>query len=264
MHAAPTLRVRLLGGLDLRLGEAPLPPLDSGRAESLLAYLLLHRDAPQPRQRLAFLLWPDSTEPQARTNLRHVLHTLRRALPDADRFLDVGAAHAAVAARRAAAGSTSPPSRQALADGRPATAAVEPYAGDLLEGSYDEWLLEERERLRELYLDALERLAALLDERGERGGGDPLRRAAPAARPAARGDLPAADARSTTRAATARGRCAPTTRARRRSSASWASSRRRPTREAYEALLPSPRPRRRPPRRAGAPRSSGGRPSGRG
>src|SRR5262245_10639281 len=56
---------------------------------SLLVYLLLHRDAPQPRQRLAFRLWPDSTEPQALTNLRKVLHGLRRALPDADRFLDV-------------------------------------------------------------------------------------------------------------------------------------------------------------------------------
>src|SRR5574341_343449 len=71
----PALRVRLLGELDLRLGDAPLPRLDSARAESLLAYLLLHREAPQPRQRLAFLLWPDSTEPQARTNLRHLLHT---------------------------------------------------------------------------------------------------------------------------------------------------------------------------------------------
>ena len=90
MPAAPTLRVRLLGGLDLRLGDAQVPPLDSGRAESLLAYLLLHRDAAQPRQRLAFLLWPDSSEPQARTNLRHVLHNLRRALPDADRLSDVG------------------------------------------------------------------------------------------------------------------------------------------------------------------------------
>jgi DNA-binding SARP family transcriptional activator len=84
------LRVRLLGGVDLRLGDEPLPPLDSARVESLLAYLLLHRDAPQPRQRLAFLLWPDSTEAQARTNLRKVLHNLRRALPDADRFIDVG------------------------------------------------------------------------------------------------------------------------------------------------------------------------------
>src|SRR5437764_13810639 len=86
---APPLRIPLLGALDLRLGEAPLPPLDSARAESLLAYLVLHRQAPQPRQRLAFLLWPDSTEPQARTNLRHVLHNLRRTLPDLVRFLDV-------------------------------------------------------------------------------------------------------------------------------------------------------------------------------
>src|SRR5690348_8569648 len=65
---APTLAIRLFGALDLRLGEVALPPLDSARAESLLAYLLLHREAPQARQRLAFLLWPDSTEAQARTN----------------------------------------------------------------------------------------------------------------------------------------------------------------------------------------------------
>src|SRR5712692_11658871 len=86
---APTLRIRLLGELDLRSDGVPLPPLESARAGSLLAYLLLHRAAPQPRQHLAFLLWPDSTEPQARTNLRHVLHNLRRALPERDRFLDV-------------------------------------------------------------------------------------------------------------------------------------------------------------------------------
>ena len=86
---APALQIRILGNLELRSGEAPLPPLESARAVSLLGYLLVHREAAQPRQRLAFLLWPDSTEAQARTNLRHVLHTLRRALPDADRFLEV-------------------------------------------------------------------------------------------------------------------------------------------------------------------------------
>src|SRR5262245_15777433 len=85
----PTLCIRLLGALDLRYRGTSLPALESARAESLLAYLLLHRDAPQPRQRLAFLLWPDSTEQQARTNLRHVLHTLRHALPTCERFLDV-------------------------------------------------------------------------------------------------------------------------------------------------------------------------------
>ena len=89
MDAEP-LRARLLGTMDLRVGGRQLPPLDSARAESLLAYLLLHRDAAQPRQRVAFLLWPDSTERQAHTNLRTVLHTLRRALPDADRLIDIG------------------------------------------------------------------------------------------------------------------------------------------------------------------------------
>jgi DNA-binding SARP family transcriptional activator len=165
MPATPTLRVRLLGGLDLRLGEERLAPLDSGRAESLLAYLLLHREAAQPRQRLAFLLWPDSTEPQARTNLRHVLHTLRRAVPDADRLIDAGP--------RTLQWRADAPLwldvavfEQALAEGR-LEAAVEAYSGDLLEGSYDDWLLEERERLRDLHLDALERLARRLDERGE-------------------------------------------------------------------------------------------------
>ena len=76
--AGAALEIRLLGELDIRRDGHPLPPLDSARAESLLAYLLVHRDAPQPRQRLAFLLWPDSSEPQARTNLRHVLHFLAR------------------------------------------------------------------------------------------------------------------------------------------------------------------------------------------
>src|SRR4029077_1111117 len=55
-----------------------------------LGYLLHHHDAPQPRQRLAFLLWPCSTERQAQTNLRKVLHTLRRALPGADGLIEVG------------------------------------------------------------------------------------------------------------------------------------------------------------------------------
>src|SRR5213082_2347941 len=87
---AKALRARLLGAMDLRCGEQQLRSLESARAESLLAYLLLHRDAPQQRQRLAFLLWPDSTERQAHTNLRKVLHVLRRSLPDADRLIEIG------------------------------------------------------------------------------------------------------------------------------------------------------------------------------
>jgi DNA-binding SARP family transcriptional activator len=65
--------------------------LESGRVESWLGYLLPHRDAPQSRQRMAFLLRPDPSDAQARTNLRHVLHTLLRTLPNAERYLGVTA-----------------------------------------------------------------------------------------------------------------------------------------------------------------------------
>jgi hypothetical protein len=39
---------RLLGSLDLRIGDRQVPALKSGRPESLLAFLLLHADAAQP------------------------------------------------------------------------------------------------------------------------------------------------------------------------------------------------------------------------
>jgi len=154
----PVLRARLLGPMDLQLGEQQLP-LDSARAESLLAYLLLHRDVPQPRQRLAFLLWPDSAEGQAQTNLRKVLHTLRRALPDADNLIEVGP-------RMLRLRPDAPlwldveQFERAVAGGR-LEEAVRLYAGELMEGRYDEWLADERERLAGLHADALERLARL-------------------------------------------------------------------------------------------------------
>ena len=153
---APTLRIRLLGTVEVRIGDTPLPPLDSGRAASLLGYLLVHRGVPQARQRLAFIFWPDSSEAQARTNLRHLLHTMRRWLPDADRFLE--------ATSRTLRWREEGPYdldladfEHALADGR-LQAAVDAYTGDLIPDSYDDWVLEERERLRLRFVDALARL----------------------------------------------------------------------------------------------------------
>jgi tetratricopeptide (TPR) repeat protein len=44
--------------------------------------------------------------------------------------------------------------------------AVEAYRGDLLPSCYDEWILPERERLRQLFLGALERLLLLHEREG--------------------------------------------------------------------------------------------------
>jgi DNA-binding SARP family transcriptional activator len=174
---SPAIQVRLFGALELRFDGAALPPLESARTESLLAYLLLHRDAPQPRQHLAFLLWPDSAEPQARTNLRHLLYTLRHALPDSDRLLEVtprtlrwrpdAPLWLDVSAFEAASSSRERNTEEELAVLQVAAAL---YRGDLLEGSYDEWILAERERLRARYLDVLARLTTLLEARGDSAG----------------------------------------------------------------------------------------------
>jgi DNA-binding SARP family transcriptional activator len=172
----PTLVIRLFGALDVRLGDEALPPLESGRAESLLAYLVLHQDAPQVRQHLAFLLWPDSTEAQARTNLRHVLHNLRRAAPALDGYLDVTPrtlrwrSEAPCWLDVAAFDAATARAERDTADGGLAALqeAVGLYRGDLLAGCYDEWLFGERERLLQRYLAAVARLAELLEGRGDR------------------------------------------------------------------------------------------------
>ncbi len=83
----PPLHLSLLGDFLLVSGETPVTTVTVPRVQSLLAYLMLHRSAPQDRSHLAFLLWPDSEEAQAHTNLRQLLYHLRQALPHADHLL---------------------------------------------------------------------------------------------------------------------------------------------------------------------------------
>ncbi|MCO1655110.1 ATP-binding protein [Pseudonocardia humida] len=185
-------RARLLGGFGLELGGRVLA-LDSARAESLLAHLLL-RPGLQQRGRLAALLWPESSEAQARTNLRHLLHTLRKRAPGLAGRLDITAQ--AVGWRPDPAdrvdvvefeellATTGPDRGPALA------AAVALHRGDLLESHDDEWLRDERDRLRRRWLDALAELGALAEEAGDLdsavGHAERLLRADPVREPAYR------------------------------------------------------------------------------
>ena len=68
------LRIRFLGEFSLVYDDRPVTGVNTPRLQSLLAYLVLHREAPQARRYLAFLFWPDSSEAQARTNLRKLFH----------------------------------------------------------------------------------------------------------------------------------------------------------------------------------------------
>ncbi len=173
---SPALHVHLLGDFRLVYDSMPVTSVNTSRLQALLAYLVLHRNAPQPRHYLAFLFWPDSTEAQAHTNLRNLLYHLRHALPDTHRFLyadtqtlqwradasftlDVADFESALAqAEQAEQAGDQAVVRKALEE------AVASYRGDLLPSCYDDWILPERERLSQAFVGALERLILLLEE----------------------------------------------------------------------------------------------------
>jgi zinc transporter ZupT len=56
--SSPTLYIRLLGDFHLVYGDETVTGLRTTHLKSLLAYLVLHHNVPQPRQRLAFLFSP--------------------------------------------------------------------------------------------------------------------------------------------------------------------------------------------------------------
>lgn len=152
----PILRIQLLGEFCMIYGDTRVAAINSPRLRTLLAYLILHRNAPQPRQHLAFLLWPDSAEEQARTNLRNLLHLLRQSLPHSDCCLRsegqvlVWQPHVAYTLDIA--------DFEAAIKAGELERAIELYRGDLLPECYGDWIEPERERLRWLYLSALEQL----------------------------------------------------------------------------------------------------------
>jgi DNA-binding SARP family transcriptional activator len=168
------LQVRLLGQLcltfDGRLVDGPA----SARLQSLFAYLILHAGTPQSRAHLSFVFWPDLSEAKARNNLRQLLHQLRQALPDPDRYLrtdassvqwatdapfslDVADFDRAVAEAEAAERVGDPVRRRACLE-----RAVELCQGPLLPSCYDDWIGPARQRLAQRCEDAVAALVGLL------------------------------------------------------------------------------------------------------
>jgi len=164
-----SLRAFLLGPMRAFDGSTPIKLPPRSKLPSLWGYLLVHRDRPTPRNLLAYTFWPDEPEPEARLNLRRHLHRLQQLLPSApderpwlltdrsqlqwnpaaETWLDVAAferlAH----------------EPQHLEE------AVGLYGGDLLEGLYDDWVFPERERLRDLCLQALHGVVEQVEHSGD-------------------------------------------------------------------------------------------------
>ncbi len=149
-------RLSLLGPFNLEQ-DGRAVRLRTRKEQALLAYLVLYPDS-HSREVLAELCWGDTPERQARASLRAALADLRAALgPDAllsDRvvvqFSPAATVQVDVLEFRAQA-------TRFLSDASANPATFDPglYSGELLTGHYDDWVLIERERLQQLYLDAL-------------------------------------------------------------------------------------------------------------
>jgi DNA-binding SARP family transcriptional activator len=119
----------------------------------------------QSRAELAGRLWTDSPQTQAMASLRNALWRIRNGGPFVRCSRETVALNPQVwtdvaAARRCAAGIES--RRPALTE----ISSIDVFDNDLLPGWDDEWLIVERERLRQLRIHALEALGLALIRQG--------------------------------------------------------------------------------------------------
>jgi DNA-binding SARP family transcriptional activator len=163
--AEQPLELTLFGTLAARRDGQVIPLRLPQHAVRLLAYLLLNRDRSQSREHVAFTLFPDDDEADARANLRRKLHLLQRALPERREPWIVTTATSVGWNAKA-------PYRLDIAEFERLSASAEAlveadalYGGDLLVDLYDDWLVRERDRLRTI---AMNNLLTLIARHGQR------------------------------------------------------------------------------------------------
>ena len=163
------LHIRFFGTFVLRYQGETLRFSHSERLQALLAYLVLHPTTPHARQHLAFLFWPESTDSQARSNLRKLLFQLRKALPQADIFLHDD--EHTVQWKAASPYTTDvieidtllSLSSQRLLTREENVRLLELVQGDLLPSCYDDWIVPLRQKYQRQVRQSLEQLVTQLE-----------------------------------------------------------------------------------------------------
>jgi DNA-binding SARP family transcriptional activator len=166
------LRLKLFGGFTLAgAGGAPVV-IASRKCRALLAYLAV-QPRPEPRERLAALLWGDGPEARARGSLRQALTTLRRELPGDGSWLQASAESLAVDGQALWVDAVEAQAR--LRSGETERALELCGAGELLAGlhavapEFDEWREAEGRRWRERETAALRSAAEQARTAGQGG-----------------------------------------------------------------------------------------------
>lgn len=182
---SPRLQVWCFGSFQVSVNGVPVLPHEVGRKRALTLFKILvaHGGRVVPRDALLEWLWPEGNPAGKASQLHVLVHELRRLLepagPGPVHVLgrDGGYAFATSAAARVdeqefralVRASVEAEARQdirtAVAAGE---AAVDLYRGDFMEDEpYADWCWQDREELREVCLETLQRLAALAGEAGQ-------------------------------------------------------------------------------------------------
>lgn len=184
MHREPPdLAAHLLGELRVAFRDRPVETWVSGRGRAVFEYLLVNRHNKVRRDRLMSVFWPDASWDAARNSLNVAIHGLRQSLRTVagdtavviyrdqayfiDQTLEVWVDVEAFEERLKSA-------HQHLANVEPIKAqadleaAIHLYQGEFLaDDPYEDWAVVMREHLRLCYLDALDRLGAVLLNSGD-------------------------------------------------------------------------------------------------
>ena len=163
------LSVRLLGQFDVAKNGSTIEVVYRP-AQLLLAYLILNAGTAQRREKLAGLFWPDSSETNARNNLRQALWRVRKALEgeepaeqnyivaDEATITFVLASEYWLDVDQLRETSNTTDSIEDL------IGVVSPYEGELLPGFYDDWVNLERDRLLTVFEQKMQLLLDRLVE----------------------------------------------------------------------------------------------------
>ena len=159
-----SVRLNLLEGFELAGDGEPISlPFSAQRVLALLAL----QERPHLRLHVAMVLWPDTPEREASASLRSALWRLRQPAHTTvqvtrsrlriaiDVSVDVWEMYAATQTALDPAATVDRATLETIA-----------WRGELLPGWYDDWVVTERERLRQLRLHALEGMAEQLVQRG--------------------------------------------------------------------------------------------------
>ncbi|MCK5813071.1 MAG: hypothetical protein KAH03_02390 [Cocleimonas sp.] len=162
------LELKLFAGFQLLDAEGKIVSGISRKAKALLAWLALNPNQEYPREKLASILWPDSSEAQARHSLRQALTVLRKVLPVDATLLQATKDWILLDGNHIQVDVQCFNQSLAKADSKSLEDAIQLYRGSLLEGcnpgsdSFDDWLFTYRNNYNALASSAVEKRLALL------------------------------------------------------------------------------------------------------